>query len=107
MRAESHSSLPAQDRARALDLLLKLVKKSPRDPVVLYDLALVWEKIPNPDRAISLLPFVSWAGHLGGFVFGLPCGLALRAGPRTFPYLAPILLFVSAAAAVAAAHPMR
>jgi membrane associated rhomboid family serine protease len=56
---------------------------------------------------ISFLPFVSWAGHLGGLVFGLPCGLALRAGPRAFPYLAPILLFVSAAAAVVAGHPMR
>ncbi len=58
---------------------------------------------------ISFLPFVSWAGHLGGLVFGLPCGLALRAGPRAFPYLAPILVFVAAAAAVAVAagHPMR
>lgn len=31
---------------------------------------------------ISLLPGVSWAGHLGGFLFGLPCGFALRRGPK-------------------------
>ncbi len=56
---------------------------------------------------ISLLPGVSWQGHLGGFLFGLPFGLALRAGPRVFSYAAPVMLFVSAAAAVFAAHPGR
>lgn len=32
---------------------------------------------------ISLLPGVSWSGHLGGFLFGLPAGLALRHDART------------------------
>src|SRR5215510_7166814 len=56
---------------------------------------------------ISFLPFVSWSGHLGGFVFGFACGLALRAGPRAFNSLAPILLFLSAAAGVLAARSHR
>jgi membrane associated rhomboid family serine protease len=56
---------------------------------------------------ISLIPGVSWQGHLGGFVFGVLCGLALRAGPRAFPYLAPLLLFLASAAVVVAAHPER
>ncbi len=37
---------------------------------------------------ISLLPFVSWSGHLGGFVFGLLCGLGLRQSPRRFTSIA-------------------
>jgi rhomboid protease GluP len=45
---------------------------------------------------ISLIPGVSWAGHLGGFLFGLPCGFAMRAGTERFNTLAPVLLFVSA-----------
>jgi membrane associated rhomboid family serine protease len=53
---------------------------------------------------ISLLPHVSWQGHLGGFLFGLPFGLALRAGPRTFSYLAPVLLIGAAAIAAIAGH---
>jgi rhomboid protease GluP len=53
---------------------------------------------------ISLLPHVSWQGHLGGFLFGLPFGLALRAGPRVFSYLAPVLLVGSAAIAAIAGH---
>ena len=51
--------------------------------------------------AISfILPNVSWQGHLGGFLFGLPCGVALRYGTQVFRYVAPVLLFLSAAAAV-------
>jgi membrane associated rhomboid family serine protease len=53
---------------------------------------------------ISLLPHVSWQGHLGGFLSGIPFGLALRAGPRVFTYLAPVLVFAMAMLAVIAAH---
>jgi membrane associated rhomboid family serine protease len=41
---------------------------------------------------ISFFPHVSWQGHLGGFLFGLPFGFALRAGPRLFWLFAPVLL---------------
>lgn len=54
---------------------------------------------------ISLLPGVSWQGHLGGFLFGLPCGIALRAGPRWFNLLGPVLVVIAAAIAVVAANP--
>jgi rhomboid protease GluP len=53
---------------------------------------------------ISLLPRVSWAGHLGGVVFGLLCGVALRFGYQRFKYLAPILVFLAAVSTVVAAH---
>ncbi|MFP2901396.1 rhomboid family intramembrane serine protease [Corallococcus sp. 4LFB] len=56
---------------------------------------------------ISLLPGVSWAGHLGGFLLGLPCGLALRQGPKFYSRAIPVLLFIAAALAVVAAHPQR
>ena len=52
---------------------------------------------------ISLLPGISWAGHLGGFLFGLPCGLAMRSGPRMFRLAAPFILFLTAVVALVAA----
>jgi len=45
---------------------------------------------------ISLLPMVSGAGHLGGFLFGLPCGWVMRGRKTLFQTVAPMLVFVSA-----------
>jgi rhomboid protease GluP len=56
---------------------------------------------------ISLLPGISWAGHLGGFLFGLPMGFALRRGPRVFSRAAPVLLALAAGVAYLAAHLQR
>lgn len=56
---------------------------------------------------ISLLPGVSWAGHLGGFLFGLPCGAALRMGRSVYAKALPLILFITAVVALFAAHPER
>lgn len=53
--------------------------------------------------ALSLLPGVSWAGHLGGFLFGLPVGLALRWAPARFAQVVPLAAFVAGVACVLAA----
>ncbi|MGQ0505193.1 MAG: rhomboid family intramembrane serine protease [Myxococcaceae bacterium] len=61
-----------------------------------------------PTVLISLLPGVSWQGHLGGFVWGLFCGLALRAGPHLFWRIAAGLMFGAASMVVLATkHPLR
>ncbi|HEX8537954.1 MAG TPA: rhomboid family intramembrane serine protease [Cystobacter sp.] len=56
---------------------------------------------------LSLIPGVSWAGHLGGFLFGLPVGVALRAGRRVFALAAPLLLAIAGAVVFITAHPER
>jgi membrane associated rhomboid family serine protease len=45
---------------------------------------------------LSLLPGVSWAGHLGGFLAGLPLGVSLRRGPEAFAAALPVTAFVLA-----------
>lgn len=47
---------------------------------------------------LSLLPGVSWQGHLGGFLAGLPLGWALLGGPRRFRLVASALLMMGALA---------
>jgi membrane associated rhomboid family serine protease len=52
--------------------------------------------------AISLLPGISWQGHLGGFLAGLPCGFALAGGPKRFRWASPVILFLMAVVTVVA-----
>jgi rhomboid protease GluP len=56
---------------------------------------------------LSFIPGVSWAGHLGGFLFGLPVGLALRAGPRVFARAVPLLIAIAVGVVYITAHPER
>lgn len=53
---------------------------------------------------ISLLPMVSWQAHLGGFLFGLVCGLQLRRDPDSFSTRAPILVAFAASLALWGAY---
>jgi membrane associated rhomboid family serine protease len=43
---------------------------------------------------ISLFPQISFAGHLGGFLAGLPCGWVMRRGRVTFAIAAPVMLCI-------------
>jgi membrane associated rhomboid family serine protease len=44
---------------------------------------------------ISLLPGVSWAGHLGGFLAGGASGLGLRHSRTTFARTLPVVAFIA------------
>ncbi len=69
-----------------LGAMLPLATKSGRSQLLMW---------LGQTALISLLPGVSWAGHLGGVLFGLPCGFALARGPAVFRYAGPVLLFVT------------
>ncbi len=51
---------------------------------------------------ISLIPGISGAGHLGGFLGGLPCGFIMRGSKTRFQTMAPVLLFIAAVLTVLA-----
>jgi rhomboid protease GluP len=52
--------------------------------------------------SVGFRQYISWEGHLGGFLWGVPCGIALKSGPRVHPYVLPVLVFLAAIAAFVA-----
>lgn len=73
-----------------LGVLLPIAKPSARRQLLLWLMQIA---------VISLLPGVSWAGHLGGLLSGLPLGISLRFGPKAFSRAVPVVAFVVAALA--------
>lgn len=53
---------------------------------------------------ISFIPGVSWQAHLGGFLFGVLCGLQLRREPDAFSTRAPVLVAFATALALWGAY---
>lgn len=76
-----------------LGVLLPVVKPAGRRELVTWLVQIA---------VLSLLPGVSWAGHLGGFLTGLPLGLALRQGRKAFSVALPLVAFLVAVFAVLA-----
>lgn len=70
-----------------LGVLLPIVRPAGRRQLLVWLLQIA---------VISLLPGVSWAGHLGGFLAGLPLGLALRVGRKAFSAALPVTAFALA-----------
>jgi membrane associated rhomboid family serine protease len=68
-------------------LLLPIIRREGRRQLVVWLVQVT---------LISLVPGVSWAGHLGGFLSGLPLGLALRKGSKAFSVALPVTAFVLA-----------
>lgn len=56
------------------------------------------------NAAISMLPGVSWQGHLGGFLFGLAAGFLLRADPPRFSTRTPYLVALATGLAIWGAY---
>lgn len=56
------------------------------------------------NAAISLIPGISWQGHLGGFLFGLAAGFLLRADPPRFSTRTPYLVALATGLAIWGAY---